>query len=213
MNDDIKSRCKNIIWLGGSPCAGKTTISNLLAQKYHFDVYHCDEHYKDHISRCTVAQQPVMCRLSVMSEDEFWMRPIRTQVREEFLFYQEEFEMIIDDILMYPSDKRLLVEGTSLLPDEVSNVLEDTCNGIWLIPTNRFQRAHFPHRGKWVEDILLQCRNPEQASENWMRRDAIFALEIEKKARKKNLNYFWVDEDQSLLHCFELVETYLKLGG
>ena len=35
-----------IYWLGGSTCAGKTIISNILSKEYGFTVYHCDEYMK-----------------------------------------------------------------------------------------------------------------------------------------------------------------------
>ncbi len=42
MSTDKKSSL--VYCIGGSTCAGKTTISKILADKFGFKVYHCDEY-------------------------------------------------------------------------------------------------------------------------------------------------------------------------
>lgn len=31
-------------WIGGSPCCGKSTISEMLIKEFGFDMYKCDDH-------------------------------------------------------------------------------------------------------------------------------------------------------------------------
>lgn len=38
----------NIYWIGGSPCAGKTSISEMLVEKYGFTLYRCDDYLDKH---------------------------------------------------------------------------------------------------------------------------------------------------------------------
>ncbi|WP_455714085.1 shikimate kinase [Anaerosporobacter sp.] len=46
---NTSKKTSSIYWIGGSTCAGKTTISNILAANYGFRVYHCDEYLGKHI--------------------------------------------------------------------------------------------------------------------------------------------------------------------
>ncbi len=51
-------RKTSIYWLGGSTCAGKTTVSNVLSEKYNLKVYHCDEYLGKHIEKSNVLMLP-----------------------------------------------------------------------------------------------------------------------------------------------------------
>src|SRR3954451_22553031 len=108
---------RHILWIGGSPCAGKSTLSTYLAEKYGCAVYRCDEAYDAHLERSTPVAQPWISRLKAMSWNDVWMRPVETQIREEFAFYREEFPLILDDLRALPAGAPLIVEGTALLPE------------------------------------------------------------------------------------------------
>ncbi len=49
MKNRIKAKMSSVYWLGGSTCAGKTTIANILSENYGFTVYHCDEYLGTHM--------------------------------------------------------------------------------------------------------------------------------------------------------------------
>jgi replication-associated recombination protein RarA len=51
----------NVLWLGGSPCAGKTTIARMLAEKYGLRLYHFDRHEPDHIEQSRAACISMLC--------------------------------------------------------------------------------------------------------------------------------------------------------
>jgi adenylylsulfate kinase-like enzyme len=42
MSDDTKTELPNIYWLGGSSGAGKTTIAQLIAENYGYELYSTD---------------------------------------------------------------------------------------------------------------------------------------------------------------------------
>lgn len=58
----------HIYWIGGSPCAGKTTIARKLAAEYGFTYYKCDDCYDDHMSRSTPDQHPNTYKI----KDQTW---------------------------------------------------------------------------------------------------------------------------------------------
>ncbi|MFN8444306.1 MAG: hypothetical protein U0175_26220 [Caldilineaceae bacterium] len=35
-------------WIGGSPCAGKSSVTNLLAAQFGLTTYHVDDHFNRH---------------------------------------------------------------------------------------------------------------------------------------------------------------------
>ena len=164
----------HILWLGGSPCAGKSTIADRLAQWADLPVYHVDAAYEAHKTRADPVQYPTFHRLSHLECDDLWMRPVATQFATEIDFCAEEFSLIVEDLLALPTHQPILVEGTSLLPSQVSAQLTSPRQAIWLVPSESFQRTHYARR-PWIRASLKDCRQPAQAFENWMARDARFA--------------------------------------
>ena len=76
MNDTIA----NLYWIGGSPCSGKSTITDRLAATHGMEVYRCDEAYVAHLDLITPEEHPTYHRLAHAACDEVWMRPIPQQV-------------------------------------------------------------------------------------------------------------------------------------
>ena len=48
----------HVYWIGGSPCAGKSTVADMLGERYGVHVYHVDDHAEDHSARATATDQP-----------------------------------------------------------------------------------------------------------------------------------------------------------
>jgi adenylylsulfate kinase-like enzyme len=42
--DDVRKRLSHVLWIGGGPCVGKTTLARLLAGKYDLKIYNLDWH-------------------------------------------------------------------------------------------------------------------------------------------------------------------------
>ena len=56
----IKEYLKNVYFISGTPCGGKTTISRALAKKHSLLVYDIDEHFKRHQQISSPIFQPSM---------------------------------------------------------------------------------------------------------------------------------------------------------
>lgn len=60
----------NVFWLGGSPCSGKSSISEILADRFDLDVYHVDEAFKTHAQRLDPVHQPTLAKWRESSWNE-----------------------------------------------------------------------------------------------------------------------------------------------
>src|SRR4051794_38186163 len=106
-----------VYWIGGSPCSGKSTVTEALAAATGYPVYRCDDAYFQHQHLVTPEAQPVYHRLSRLAGEALWMRPVAEQIAEELILYREEFPFILADLVELTAAGPVIAEGAALLPD------------------------------------------------------------------------------------------------
>jgi 2-phosphoglycerate kinase len=210
ISDPVRTLSQAYI-LGGSPCSGKSTIAARLSREYQLDYYKVDDHEREHLNRCDPDRHPVMHRLATMSWDEIWMRPVAEQVEGELAYYRERFEMIVQDLAAYPLAKPLILEGAAFLPELIEQQGADPQRVIFLVPTREFQLHHYRQR-PWTQSILSECKDPDLAFENWMRRDQLFGQTVLRQAKARNYATILVDGKLSIDEKYEQVKEFLGLG-
>jgi hypothetical protein len=199
----------NLYLIGGSPCSGKTTITNGIAEKYKLPTYRCDDAYFEHAKELTI-DQPIFSRLVDATCEEIWMRPIPQQIDEELEIYREEFLFIIRDLKKLAASGSVIAEGAALLPSLVATLEISPNRAIWIVPAEDFQRHHYGQRD-WRHDVVKACSNPEQAWENWMARDAGFARQVAHDARDHEFALITVDGFASIATNLAIVERHFGL--
>lgn len=48
---DLRQALAHVWWVGGSPCAGKSTLAAILARRHGLALYRCDEALAAHLRR------------------------------------------------------------------------------------------------------------------------------------------------------------------
>ena len=195
---DIRRRLGHVYWIGGSPCSGKSTIVERLAGRHTFHSYRCDDTFGRHAEQITLQAQPTFYKVTHITWEELWMQPVDVLVQDAIRVYHEEWVMIVEDLLALPSDTPIIAEGAALLPVLVHHVLAEPQQAIWVVPTEEFQRERYPQRGAWVQEIVSQCTDPEQALRNWMDRDVDFAYWVREEARRRRLRLLVVDGERTI---------------
>ena len=205
-----EDKLKNIFWLGGSPCAGKSSISEILASRFDLDLYHVDEGWETHPHALSPARQPTLTKWLGSSWNERWMQSIDCLVEDVIGCYREHFDLVLQDILARPQRRFLLVEGAALLPRQVTDIMPDSSQAIWIIPTAGFQREHYSQR-QWARRIVEQCTDPEVAFQNWMERDIRFAEWIESEVSTLDLQLLRIDGSRTIAENAEEVAGHFQL--
>jgi hypothetical protein len=212
---DLKQELSHVYWIGGSPCAGKTTLARRLVNEYNFTYYKCDDCYDDHMSRSTPDQHPAMFKIRDLTWNQVWSSqfcsiPVGQQILEVIKVYQEQFQLILEDLLNLPKTSSILVEGAALLPDLVAPLLHKPHQAIWFVPSGEFQIQHYSNR-EWIYNILNQYDDTELAFSNWMKRDAGFAQWVINNAGQLGLRTITVDGSLSIDHNYEILAEQFKL--
>jgi hypothetical protein len=184
-------------WIGGSPCAGKSSIAELLARRHGLTHFECDAGSAARESALPQYRMDVCERLA---------QPPRWQADREFAFYRDQFELLLPE---FPPG-RTLIEGADLLPEALYELGVTPAEAVWLVPTPDVQRRWYAARD-WVRPYLSGCPDPAQAFENWMLRDIIFADRIRASAADLGYRVLVVDGSRTIEQTAGIIERHLSL--
>ena len=88
--------------IGGSPCSGKSTIAEMIAEKYDFNYFKVDDYLEQYMKKAQEDGKPLSARAMQMSPEETWMRSPRLQTEEELEIYREIVTYIWDALSTFP---------------------------------------------------------------------------------------------------------------
>ena len=207
----LKGEKVMLYMIGGSPCSGKSTLASLLARKYDLLHIKLDDLVDEMMSQASVDSRPICLLRQDRNPEQIWMRNPEEMADEEWRFYEEIFPYV-KSCLIKDQDKALLVEGAGLLPHLIKSLEEPAVSYLCLTPTADFQKKHYKQR-EWVSYVLEGTSNPEQAFENWMQRDILFAQMVRKEAMELGYPSLIADGSQSEKQTVEEVARLLKLSN
>ena len=205
----LKGEKVMLYMIGGSPCSGKSTLASLLARKYDLLHIKLDDLVDEMMSQASVNSRPICLLRQDRNPEQIWMRNPEEMADEEWRFYEEIFPYV-KSYLIKDQDKALLVEGAGLLPHLIKSLEEPAVSYLCLTPTADFQKKHYKQR-EWVPYVLEGTSNPEQAFENWMQRDILFAQMVRKEAQKLGYPSLMTDGSRSEKETAEKIARLLKL--
>lgn len=169
---DILSRS---IFIGGSPCSGKSTLAARLARELGLAHYKCDDHFSRHLDGAAAVGREYATLARSVTHEYIFMRSDQENLAFALGVHGEEFEFILRDLRR--SAAPVIAEGCSLLPAQVAAAGIPATNVFYLVPDESFHREKYKQR-TWAWDRLAETSDPERAFENWMRRDALMARHI-----------------------------------
>lgn len=215
---DDTGALRHVLWIGGPPDCGKTTIADRLAERYGLQVYHFDRHEPAHFGRADPARHPALTAAHPdrMSPEERWLgSPPEAMARDTLACWTERFGMAVDDLRAMPVVPPIVAEGPGLFPDCVLPYLADRRRAIWLVPAEGFKRASVVRRGK--PGSRHQTSDPERAQRNLLARDLIMGAYVRERAAALDLTLVEVDGSRDLDGMTALVarhfDLWLSSGG
>ena len=185
---DLGESLAHVLWIGGAPDAGKTSVAARLAEAHGLQVYHFDRNEPAHFQRHDPVRHPALHAVHPerMSPELRWVgRSIDEITETTIASWSERFEMVVDDLLTMPRSPSIVAEGPGFFPDVVAPVISSPCQAIWLVPTEPFKRASVVHRDK--PGNRHETSDPDLAPANLIERDLRMAERIRQRAAALNL--------------------------
>jgi hypothetical protein len=194
---DLKLALSHVRWIGGPPDTGKSSLAKVIGDRFGLQVYsldeHAEDHWENHVSKNASAFGHALMQLSL---DERWIgHSPETQVDNVLRIEEDDFPLVIDDLLAMPAQPQTVAEGT-LLPSLLEPLLSSQQQAIWLLPTDKFKRESFYRRGK--NRFHDERSNPAQALENHLLRDQLLGQRIREQALARGYKILEVDGARSL---------------
>lgn len=170
----IKEYLKNVYFITGTPCGGKTTISRELAKRHNFLVYDIDGQFANHQKVSNAAFQPSMNKV-FKDADEFFGRTVEEYKKWLIENTREQLDFVLLDLVRLSQnqivlcDCHLTMEQAEQLTDasrivflikEPSHIVDDYCNRPDHQDFNNFiNRASDPEKAKAVCNETLKSLN------------------------------------------------------
>ena len=207
---DLRDRLSHVLWIGGGPCVGKTTLARVLAGKYDLKIYNLDWHHvREHRNR----PGGVPRGWEELSMDDRWLRPTPAeQADREVASWTARFALVIDDILALPESRTIVAEGPSAFPWSVSTVIRSPRQAIFLLPTPRWRESVLARRNRDApgEHSSAKTSDPERARRNIEGRDRLLADRIAGSCDELGLRYMRIDGSRDIDDTLALLEEHFR---
>lgn len=172
---------KNIYYIGGSPCSGKSTITEIISKKFDLYYFKVDDYLEKYMEQGAAQGKPVCSKVKSMTPEQIWMRDPKEQNKEELQIYNEIYEYILEDISMISGQSGIIAEGAAFIPSLIKYNNVDQKHYISITPTPEFQISHYKERA-WVPYVLEGCSDKDKAFMNWMNRDILYAKVVREQS-------------------------------
>lgn len=190
----LKEYLKNVYFITGTACGGKTTVSRAIAAKHDFVVYDADQAFDRHRELSNGLDQPAMNR-NFKDADAFFFRPYKEYANWLKQNAREQLDFILMDLIRL-SRNRIVICDLHLTLDEAEritepgriafllrdpeNIIEDYCN--------RPDHEDF-------NQFICSVSDPIRAKNNC--NQTLAYVNRERYEAVKKSRYFWLERDQN----------------
>ncbi|MBV7339672.1 hypothetical protein KFU94_67955 [Chloroflexi bacterium TSY] len=206
--EEIKQALTHVLWIGGGPDAGKTSVTTVLAEKYGWYFYSKDEHLEDFWENY-ISQDPNSYGNQVMklSLDERWLQPIEEQLQRLDRIGAEIEPLILNGLMSIGNETPIIFEGNSS-PKFIVPYLSSMHQAIWMVPTESFRNDSFYRREKHLAHEKRS--DPQQTLANHIARDRAIIKQVADAVRGQGFKLLETDGSHSIEEAAEIVKAHFE---
>jgi shikimate kinase len=155
----------HVLWIGGGPASGKSSIGRELADRFDLRLYAVDEHEIAHAPRMP----------SFLADETF----------DGFLTAsRHRFRLVLEDLAALSDSPATIVEGSQLLPTSVAAVLREPGHALFLLPVEADATTQ---RIRWeARDLRLATLDVDAPLDEMVERAVAHFLPVISAARDRS---------------------------
>lgn len=190
----IKEYLKNVYFITGTPCGGKTTISRELAKRHNLTVYDIDEQFSNHQQISNPKFQPAMNKI-FRNADEFFDRTVDEYEQWLIENNREQLDFVLLDLIRLSQNQIVLCDCH--LTVEEADCLTEPSRIIFLIkePTDLVDDYCNRPDHKGFSDFLNSTSDIEKAKATC--NETLKKLNIKRYQQIKESKYFWIERNKN----------------
>ena len=144
---------RKILYIGGSPCSGKSIVSDYLSRQLGCQVIRVDDYMGKHIEDSDKNNHPIMYKWKIKPWHQLFTANVNIQFKEQVEFYNEEWPLLKKDIEKDIANEFVIIEGCALMPSLIKEMvlIKDI---IYMVPTEEFQKEKFSKSFFWIKSIF-----------------------------------------------------------
>ena len=206
----VKEYLKNVYFITGTPCGGKTTLSRALAEKYGFELFDIDERFDEHKKISDPLFQPAM-NTYFKSADEFFGRTVEEYKNWLLENTREQLEFVLLDLIRLSESKKVLCDCHLTVAQALA--FSEPARVVFLIkdPSNLVDEyGNRPdHQGFF--QYLNSATDIEKAKQ--MVKTTLYELNADRIEEIKSSPFFWIERtaDSTIEDTVTRVEKHFCL--
>jgi hypothetical protein len=136
----------HVLWVGGPPGGGKTSVATRIARRHGLRLYSADTRTWQHRDRALRDGSAAARRWEAMTLERRWAGSTPQEMLEGSL-HRERGPMLVDDLRALPDSPLVVAEGSTLPAWALTCGIAERSRAVWLLPTRRFQQAALADQG------------------------------------------------------------------
>ena len=190
----IKEYLKNVYFISGTACGGKTTVTKALGRKYGIPIYVIDDQFTIHQLMSDREHQPSM-NTTFRDADEFFGRSVEEYKSWLLNNSREQLDYVLLDLIKLSRDQVILCD-LHIVVDEADKITDPSRIAFMIakpdniVDTYCNREDHKPFR-----DFIHSASDYEKAKETCTR--TLTELNIAAYDYIKQSKYFWVERDNN----------------
>ncbi len=185
----IRHFLRNVYFVSGSACGGKSTISEYLSKEYDIALYNCDERFPKHKEISDPFYQPAMNK-EYKTWEEHFSRPPKEYSDSLKKSIREQVEIAVLDLVRIAKDQKVTVDG--IFPCDILRDISSPDRVVFLMAKIQVIRQDFFDRSdkKEMLDCLKKLDNSMELIENIFKAIEYTLDDDMEDVRKSGFKYF-----------------------
>lgn len=190
----MKEYLKNVYFIAGTPCGGKTTISRALAKKYGFEIYDIDERFDEHRKISDPLYQPAM-NAYFKSADDFFGRTVEEYKNWLLKTTREQLEFVLLDLIRLSEKKKVLCDCHLTVAQALA--FSEPARVVFLIkdPSNLVDEyGNRPDHQEFLQ-YINSASDMEKAKQTV--NTTLYELNVNRIKQIKTSPFFWIERTEN----------------